>query len=120
VPYETDHDFDFEKIARDAWERQKTPLERMYDRWVGEGRWEPKPPVITFRIHDRVTGKAIPCHLCGSTEKWVVEGDEVRQLARVFVCEHEPILAIRAGIRQVSTVTIRKVGRIEETSRPPE
>ena len=56
MPYETDHDFDFEKIARDAWERQKTPLERMYDRWVGEGRWEPKPPVITFRIHDRVTG----------------------------------------------------------------
>ena len=115
-----DFEHNFEKIAHEAWERHKTPLERMYDRWVGEGRWEPDPPVVTFRIHDRVSGKPIPCHLCGSVEKWVVEGDEVRQIARVFICEHEPILAIRAGVRQISSVPVRKVGYIEVTSQPPE
>ena len=111
---------DFEKIAREAWESQKTPLEQMYDRWVGEGRWEPKPPAVTFRIHDRLTGLPIPCHLCGSTDKWVADGDEVRQIVRVFICEHEPIYAVRAAVRQISTVPIRKVGSIEVTSRPLE
>ena len=115
-----DFEHDFDKLAHEAWERHKTPLERMYDRWVGEGRWEPDPPVVTFRIHDRVSGKPIPCHLCGSTEKWVVEGDEVRQIARVFICEHEPILAIRAGVRQISSVPVRKVGYIEVTNQPLE
>ena len=111
---------DFEKIAREAWESQKTPLERMYDRWVGEGRWEPNPPRVTFRIFDRVSGQPIPCHLCGCTDKWVVEGDEVRQIARVFICEHEPIIAIRAAVRQISSVPVRQVGQIEETGWPPE
>ena len=105
---------DFEKIAYDAWESQKTPLERMYDRWVGEGQWEPSPPATTFRIYDRGTGQAIPCHLCKSTDKWVVEGDEVRRLARVFICEHEPILAVRAAVRQISSVPVHKVGRFEK------
>jgi hypothetical protein len=111
---------EFDRLAREAWERQKTPLERMYDRWVGEGRWEPDPPRVTFRIYDRLTGRPIPCHLCGSTEDWVVEGDEVRGIARVFICEHEPIIAIRAAVRQLSSVPVRKVGRFEETSRPLE
>jgi hypothetical protein len=111
---------DFEKIAREAWGRQKTPLERMYDCWVGEGRWEPKPPAVTFRIYDRTTGRPIPCHLCGATDKWIVEGDEVRQIARVFICEHDPILAIRAAVRQISSVPVYKVGRFEETGRPLE
>jgi hypothetical protein len=111
---------EFDRLAHEAWERQKTPLERMYDRWVGEGRWEPDPPRVTFRIYDRLTGRPIPCHLCGSTEDWVVEGDEVRGIARVFICEHEPIIAIRAAVRQVSSVPVRKVGLIEETSRPLE
>lgn len=118
IPQNSEHDF--EKIASEAWERQKTPLERMYDRWVGEGQWEPKPPTVTFRIYDRVTRRPIPCHLCGSTDKWVVEGDEVRQIARVFICEHEPIQAIRAAVRQISSVPVRKVGRFEETSGPLE
>ena len=111
---------DFEKLAYEAWEQHKTPLERMYDHWVGEGRWEPDPPAVTFRIHDRISGKAIPCHLCGSTEKWVVEGDEVREMARVFICEHEPILAVRAAVRQISSVSVRKVGFIEVTGQPLE
>lgn len=111
---------DFNRIAHQAWENQKTPLERMYDRWVGEGRWEPTPPPVTYRIYDRVSGLPIACHLCDSTEKWVVEGDEVRQIARVFICEHEPIIAVRAAVRQISSVPVHKVGRFEETSRPLE
>ena len=110
----------FEQIASAAWDRSKSPLERMYDCWVGEGQWEPDPPKVTYRIYDVTTGLAISCHLCGSTEKWVVEGDEVRQIARVFICEHEPILAVRAGVRQISSVPVRKVGYIEVTSQPLE
>ena len=111
---------DFERIAHEAWESQKSPLERMYDCWVGEGQWEPKPPAVTFRIYDLVTNEPIPCHLCGSTDKWVVEGDEVRQIARVFICEHEPVSLGRGAIRQVSSVPVHKVGYFEETSRPLE
>ena len=111
---------DFDSIAYTAWESRKTPLERMYDRWVGEGQWEPDPVNVTFRIHDRVTDMPIPCHLCGATDKWVVEGDEVRQLARVFICEHEPISLGRGALRQLSSVPVRKVGHFEETGRPPE
>ena len=111
---------DFDRLAQEAWERQKTPLERMYDRWVGEGRWEPDPPRVTFRIYGLADGRPIPCHLCGSTDNWVVEGDEVHGIARVFICEHEPIIAIRAAVRQISSVPVRKVGRIEETGWPLE
>lgn len=111
---------DFDSIAYTAWESQKTPLERMYDTWVGEGQWEPEPPAVTFRIHDRATGTPIPCHLCGSTDDWVVEGDEVRQIARVFICEHEPISIGRGAIRQLSSVPVDKVSHFEETSRPLE
>jgi hypothetical protein len=115
-----DFEHEFDQIAHEAWERQKSPLEQMYDCWVGEGQWEPTPPPITFRIYDRVTGLPIPCHICDSTDKWVVEGDEVRQIARVFICEHEPILAVRAGIRQISSVPVHRIGWLEETSRPQE
>ncbi len=120
MTFHTDLERDFEKIAAEAWERQKSPLERMYDRWVGEGRWEPTPLPVTFRIFDRVSGLPIACHLCDATDQWVVEGDEVRQIARVFICEHEPILAVRAGMRQISSVPVRRVGRFEETGRPAE
>lgn len=115
------HNFehDFDQIAHEAWESQKSPLERMYDCWVGEGRWEPDPPAVTYRIHD-LSGRPIACHLCGSTDKWVIEGDEVRQVARVFICEHEPITAVRAAIRQVSSVPVYKISRFEETGRPLE
>ena len=111
---------DFEDIARMAWERQKTPLERMYDHWVGEGRWEPSPPRVTFRIFDRLTGQARCCHLCGADDKWFVEGDEVRQIARVFVCEHEPVMAGRGAIRQISSVPVQQVSNFEQTGGPLE
>ncbi len=113
-----DHEFDH--IAAEAWARGQSPLERMYDRWVGQGEWESKPPTVTFRIHDAATSLPIPCHICDSTDKWVVEGDEVNQIARVFVCEHEPIWAGRGMIRQISTISVNRVGWFEETTRPLE
>jgi hypothetical protein len=39
---------DFDDIASQAWEEQKTPLEKMYDIWT-DGQWEPQPPQITYR-----------------------------------------------------------------------
>ncbi|HXV97767.1 MAG TPA: hypothetical protein VEC93_05025 [Anaerolineae bacterium] len=113
-----EHEFDY--IATEAWAQSQSPLERMYDRWVGQGAWEPNPPAVTFRIHDVASGLPIPCHICNSTEDWVVEGDEVNQVARVFVCEHEPIWAGRGMIRQISTIPVAQVGRLEETGRPQE
>lgn len=108
---------EFDQIAREAWEQAKTPLERMWDTWVGEGNWEPQPPQTTYRIHDRLTGAPFACHLCGSTDHWTVEGDEIRQIARVFVCDH----GIESGlIRKVSSVPAHQVGLVEVTSRPPE
>lgn len=118
LPQNFEHEF--EQIAAEAWTLSQTPLERMYDRWVGEGQWEPTPPAITFRIYDRMTGLPIPCHICNSTDKWVAEGDEVRQIVRVFVCEHEPIVAVRVGIRQLSSVPANRVGWVEETGCPQE
>jgi hypothetical protein len=53
---------EFDQIATAAWTRGQSPLERMYDRWVGQGEWEPNPPAVTFRIHDIVTGLPVPCH----------------------------------------------------------
>ena len=111
---------DFDEIARAAWESHKTFLERMYDCWVGEGQWEPSPPQVTYRLYDPETGVPIPGHICDSTDKWVVEGDEASQVTPVFVCEHEPIWAGRGSIRQISSVPVHQVGRIEETSRPLE
>ena len=117
---QNDFEHDFEKIAYEAWERQKSPLERMYDCWVGQGEWEPDPPSVTFRIHDVASGEPICCHICGSADKWIVEGDEVRQIARVFICEHDPISVGRGMVRQISSVPVRRVGRFEETGRPLE
>lgn len=114
-----DFDQDFEQLAREAWERHKSPLERMYDSWVGNA-WEPTPPSVTFRIYHRTTGLPIPCHICDSTDNWVVEGDEVRQLARIFVCEHEPVWVGRGMIRQIASIPVGDVGEIEETGRPLE
>lgn len=111
---------DFEEVAAAAWDNQKTPLERLYDTWVGEGNWEPGPQQPTYRIYARTTGKPFACHLCGSTDKWVAEGDEIRQVVRVFVCEHEPVCVGRGSIRQVSSVPFHKVGLVEETARPAE
>lgn len=115
-----DFDHEFDQIAAEAWMRGRSPLERMYDQWVGPGEWEPKPPAVTFRIHDVATGSPIPCHICDSTDDWVVEGDEVSQIARVFVCEHEPIWVGRGMIRQISTIPVNRVGRFEETNHPLE
>lgn len=116
------HNFEheFDQIAHEAWQERKTPLEQMYDSWMGERRWEPVPPSVTYRIHDQVTEKPISCHICDSTDKWVIEGDEVQQIARVFICEHEPVWVGRGMIRQISSVPVHKVGRFEETSRPLE
>lgn len=115
-----DFTHEFEEIAQEAWTRSQSPLEQMYDRWVGEGAWEPDPPTVTFRIHDAATNQLIPCHICDSTDHWVVEGDEVKQIARVFVCEHEPVWAGHGMIRQISTVPVHRVGWLEETGRPQE
>lgn len=106
----------FEQIAYDAWEATKTPLEHMYDKWVGVDNWLPEPEPTKFRIYDKVTGLPLACHICGATDDWFVEGDEVRQIARVFVHEHEPIYGIGMACRQVSTVPVHKVGRFERTT----
>lgn len=116
--YDSEHDFD--QIAREAWQQSQSPLEQMYDRWVGEGAWEPNPPAVTYRIHDQATDQPIPCHLCNSTDKWVIEGDEVNRIARVFICEHEPVWVGRGMIRQISSISVSRVGRFEETGRPLE
>lgn len=116
------HDFshEFDQIAHTAWKESQSPLEQMYDHWVGDRGWEPAPPTVTYRIHDQTTGQPISCHLCSSTDDWVIEGDEVNQVARVFVCEHEPVWVGRGMIRQISSVPVDKVGQFEETSRPRE
>jgi hypothetical protein len=111
---------EFEQIAAEAWSRHQSPLEQMYDQWMGQGAWEPNLPTVTFRIYEAATGQPIPCHICDSTDNWVVEGDEVNQVARVFVCEHEPVWAGRGMIRQISTVPVDQVGRLEETGHPLE
>jgi hypothetical protein len=105
-----------DQVASEAWQRLKTPLDRMYDQWLGEDAWLAGPSPTTFRVYDRETDAPMPCHLCGSTERWVVEGDEVRRIARVFVCEHEPVWAGVGMIRQISTIPARAVGRCEVTS----
>ena len=115
-----DFEREIEEIAQEAWTRSQSPLEQMYDRWVGDGAWEPEPPAVTFRIHDAATNQPIPCHICDSTDHWVVEGDEVKQIARVFVCEHEPVWVGHGMIRQISTVPVHRVGWLEETGRPQE
>jgi hypothetical protein len=107
---------EFDRIAGEAWEQAKTPLERMYDVWVGEGNWEPAPPQITYRIYDQA-GQPIACHLCGSTDSWVLEGREDAGVTPAFVCDHGTESGV---IRKVSSVPANRVGRVEETSRPPE
>lgn len=120
---------DFEQIAREAWDK-RSPLEEMYEHWLGEGRWEPARPGATYRIYSNqdiewrghfvLAGHPFPCHLCGSTDRWVPEGDEVRQIVRVFVCEHEPVHIVRGGVRRISSVPVRLVASAEETSDYPD
>jgi hypothetical protein len=47
------------------WERSKTPLERMYDRWVGEGNWEPARPRTSYIVysHSDIVWRDIPSWL---------------------------------------------------------
>ncbi len=80
----------FEEIAAEAWTRGQSPLERMYDCWVGEGHGK-KPTPVTFRITRRATGQ--PFRVTSATRRtnWVVRGDRSIRLPRVFVCEHEPV-----------------------------
>lgn len=110
----------FERAAQEAWENLKTPLDRMYDRWVGEGNWEPTSTPTTFRVYEHTTDLPVRCHICGSTDNWVIEGDEVRRIARVFVCEHEPIAAGVGMIRQIATIPVRAVRWCQEISHIPE
>ncbi|HBY94084.1 MAG: hypothetical protein M5U01_30685 [Ardenticatenaceae bacterium] len=105
---------DFDAIASEAWQRSKTALDRLYDTMVGEELWEDSPYPTTYTIYGR-DGQPIACHLCSSTGQWIIEGDEVRRVARVFVCEHEPVDVGRGAIRQVSTVPVNRVAWCEET-----
>lgn len=121
---------EFERIARESWEQQKTPLEKMYDSWMGEKNWETPPPVTTYRIfsgrdiewrgHYVLAGEPFPCHLCGSTEDWVPEGNEAGQKPRVFVCEHEPVHIVGGAVRRISSVPARLVASFEEIPAKPE
>lgn len=116
---------EFDNFAREVWERSKPPLERMYDRWMGEGNWEPKRPLTRYFIYSRgdvtwrgaffLAGQPFRCHLCGATDRWAVEGNDARQMARVFVCEHEPIHIGRGAVRQISSVPVYLVGRYKES-----
>lgn len=118
---------DFDNYVRKIWEQKKTPLEKMYDSWVGPGNWEPQRPRTRYAIYSWgdvvwrgchvLSGQPFPCHLCGATDRWTVEVDDVRQRIRVFVCEHEPIYMVRGGLRQISSVPVRLVDRFEETYR---
>lgn len=107
---------DFDSIASDAWDRSRKPLDRLYDAMLGEGLWEKDPPATTYSIYDSA-GQPFACHLCRSTEHWIIEGDEVERVARVFVCEHEPVELGLGAIRQISTVPVHKVAWCEETYR---
>jgi hypothetical protein len=119
---------DFDNYVRKIWEQKKTPLEKMYDSWMGQGNWEPDQPQTRYAIYswDDIVwrgrfiqaGQRFPCHLCGATDRWVPEGDRVLGYIRVFVCEHEPIQIVRGGIRQISSVSVRLVSHYEETYRP--
>jgi hypothetical protein len=116
---------EWDDFARDLWERSKTPLERMYDRWVGEGNWEPARPRTSYIVYSHsdivwrdipvLADQPFPCHLCGAIDRWTIEGDEATRMARVFVCEHEPISLGRAGVRQISTVPVHLVSMVEES-----
>ena len=118
---------EFDKLARELWEQKKTPLERMYDSWMGPGNWEPKRPKNRYAIYswDDIVWRGqfvladhpFPCHLCGATDRWTVEVDDVRHRIRVFVCEHEPVGIGRGAIRQISSVPVRLISRYEETYR---
>ena len=118
---------DFDKIASELWEQSKPPLEKMYDRWMGKGNWEPDKPKnryaiyswedVQWRGHQVQAGRRFPCHLCGEKDRWTIVGDEVKGQVRVFICEHEPISAGRVAVRQISSVPARLVSRFEETYR---
>jgi hypothetical protein len=118
---------DFDKVAREMWEKSKPPLEKMYDRWMGEGNWEPERPRTRYAIYSWkdtqwqglqvMAGQRFPCHLCGETDRWTIVGDEVKREIRVFICEHEPIPVGRGAVRQISSVPARLVSRFEETYR---
>ena len=118
---------DFDNYVQKIWEQKQTPLEKMYDRWAGPGNWEPQRPQTRYAVYSWddivwrgrlvLSGHPFPCHLCGATDRWTAEVDDVRNRIRVFVCEHEPIQLGRGGIRQISSVSVRLVSRYEETYR---
>ena len=91
-------------------------LEKMYDQMrPGWDRDEYEPQTYTIYAltdttkHDTVTlaGRPFACHLCGATNKWVLDNEHV------FVCEHEPVSIGRGAIRQISSVATKLVGRAE-------
>lgn len=52
-------------------------------------------------------GELFHCHLCQSTDKWILDNENV------FVCEHEPIWVGRGSIRQISSIATKLVGEVE-------
>jgi hypothetical protein len=116
---------EFDEYIRKIWEEKKTPLEKMYDKWMGEGNWEPRRPRSQFALYSLediiwrgikvVAGERFPCHLCGATDHWTAEVDDAHHRVRVFVCEHEPIDIGRGAIRQISSVSPGLISRVEET-----
>ena len=90
--------------------------EEMWDQMLPG--WEQPPPPPMYRVYAAsdttwrglvvMANKPFPCHLCGEVDKWTVENEHV------FVCEHEPVALARGGVRQISSVAARLVGRVEE------
>lgn len=94
-------DKEFEK----AWGEQVTFLEKLYEML---GQVVP-PDQATFEI-----GRL--CSICGKDGHWQLEGDP----PNVFVCEHEPIIAGKYGIRQLDSIPISQVKYAKLTHIPAE
>ena len=108
---------EFDQIASAAWEKQKTPLERMYDIWTS-GTWEPDPPQTYYRIWDR-HGIAFECDLCENQDRWQLEGLESQRKATVFVCDHGiQICGPQVAIRKIRSIPVERVSRYEKVSEP--
>ena len=69
---------DFDNYVHKIWEQKKTPLEKMYDKWVGPGNWEPPPQKTRYAVYSWddivwrgkfvLAGNPFPCHPVGSLE----------------------------------------------------
>lgn len=68
----------------------------------------------TYRLFDS-SGRSIICHLCGHNDRWIPQGDVEHHIVRLFVCEHEPLRLGHGLVRQISTVAIHLIQRLEVT-----